>query len=113
MSVQRYRYTHNQKTGTLLIGNDDEAYLFKTENGTAYPLSLDDLIDLDTPEAAFLAEADASVGAWRELCQSVADLPDPDTARQTLRECLEVMRHAIETGGGTDPAPAIALQPAA
>ncbi len=113
MSVPYYRYTHNQNTGTLLIGNDDEAYLFQTDSGTAYPLSLDDLIDLDNPEADFLAQADALVGAWRDLCQSAADLPGPDIARQTLRDCLDVMRQAIETGGDTDPAPAVAWVPAA
>jgi hypothetical protein len=115
MSVPRYRYTHNRQAGTLRIGLDDEPYLFQTDDGNCKPLSLDDLIHLDTAEAAFLAEADALVGAWRDLCQSVADVPDPEAARQTLCECLEVMKRAIhhESGKEPDPAPALALDPAA
>jgi hypothetical protein len=115
MSVPRYRYSHNRQAGTLRIGLDDESYLFQTDDGNSYPLSLDDVIDLDTAQAAFLAEADALLGAWRDLCQSVADIPDPEAARQTLRECLEVMTRAIhnESGKEPDPAPALALDPAA
>jgi hypothetical protein len=113
MSVQRYLYSHNGEDGVLLIGLDDEPYRFQTDNGNSKPLSLDDVIHLDTAEAAFLAEADALMGAWRDLCQSVADVPDPDAARQTLRECLEVMKRAIHTDGGKDPDPALALEPAA
>jgi hypothetical protein len=75
MSVPRYLYRHNRQAGTLLIGLDDESYLFQTKDGNSQPLSLDDVIHLDTAEAAFLAEADALVGAWRDLCQSVADVP--------------------------------------
>jgi hypothetical protein len=97
----------------LLIGLDDAPYLFQTDDGNSKPLSLDDVIHLDTAQAVFLAEADALVGAWRELCQSVADIPDPAVARQTLRECLEVMNMAIHTDGGKDPDPALALEPAA
>jgi len=73
----------------LRIGLDDESYLFQTDDGNSQPLSLNDVIHLDTAQAAFLAEADALVDAWRDLCQSVADVPDPQAARQTLRECLE------------------------
>jgi hypothetical protein len=113
MSVPRYLYSHNRQTGRLLIGLDDESYLFQTDDGNSQPLSLDDVICLDTAQAAFLGEADALVGAWRDLGQSVADVPDPQAARQTLRECLEVMERAIDTDGGTDPAPALALEPAA
>ena len=113
MSLQSYRYTHNHEAGTLLIGLDDEPYLFEPQDGTAYPLSLDDEITLDTPEAALIAEADGLVGAWRDLCQSVADHSNPNAARQTLLECLDVMRQALDTGGSTDPAPALALIPAA
>jgi hypothetical protein len=113
MSVPRYRYIHNRQAGTLLIGLDDEPYRFQTDDGNCKPLSLDDVIHLDTAEAAFLAETDALVGAWRDLCQSVADVPDPEAARQTLRECLEVMKRAIHTDGGKDPAPALALEAAA
>jgi hypothetical protein len=113
MSVPRYRYTYNRQTGTLRIGLDDEPYLFQTDDGNSKPLSRDDVIHLDTAEAAFLAEADALVGAWRDLCQSVADVPDPQAARQTLRECLEVMGRAMETGGGKEPDPALALEAAA
>ena len=113
MSVPRYLYRHNRQTGRLLIGLDDEPYQFQTENGNSQPLSLDDVIHLDTAQAAFLAEADALLGAWRDLCQSVADVPDPQAARQTLRECLEVMERATHPDGGTDPAPALALEPAA
>lgn len=110
MSVQRYRYTHNGEDGVLLVGKDHEPYRFQTQDGNAYPLALDDLIDLDTPQAAFLAQADALVGAWRELCESVTDVPDPQAARQTLRDCLDVMRRAMDTDGGTDPDPALALK---
>jgi hypothetical protein len=113
MSVPRYLYSHNRQTGRLLIGLDDESYLFQTDDGNSQPLSLDDVIHLDTAQAAFLAEADTLVGAWRDLCQSVADVPDPEAARQTLRECLEVMERAIHTGGGKDPDPALALEAAA
>jgi hypothetical protein len=115
MSVPRYLYRHNRQTGRLLIGQDDEPYLFQTDNGNSKPLSLNDVIYLDTAQAAFLAEADALVGAWRDLCQSVADVPDPEAARQTLCECLEVMKRAIhhESGKEPDPAPALALDPAA
>jgi hypothetical protein len=105
MSVPRYLYRHNRQTGRLRIGLDDESYLFQTDDGNSKLLSLDDVIGLDTAQAAFLAEADALVGAWRDLCQSVADVPDPQAARQTLRECLEVMERATHTDGGTDPAP--------
>jgi hypothetical protein len=114
MSVPRYRYTHNRQAGTLLIGLDDESYLFQTDNGNSKPLSLNDVIYLDTAQGAFLAEADALLGAWRDLCQAVADVPDPQAARQTLRECLEVMKRAIhhESGKEPDPAPALALDPA-
>ena len=86
----------NPATGLLLIGHDDEAYLFQTDDDHATPIALDDLIHLDTPEAAFLAEADALVGAWKDLCQSASGLLDAGPARQTLRDCLEVMRQAIE-----------------
>jgi len=115
MSVPRYRYTYNRQIGTLRIGLDDEPYLFQTDDGNSQPLSLDDVICLDTAQAAFLAEADALLGAWRDLCQSVADIPDSEAARQTLRECLEVMKRAIhnESGLEPDPAPALALDPAA
>lgn len=112
MSLPCYRYTHNRQAGTLLIGLDDETYLFETEDGNAHPLSLDDVIDLDTAEAAFLAQADALVGAWREVCQAAADLPDPEAARQTLRECLEVMSRAIDTHGKDPTGPALAVVPA-
>ena len=78
MSVQPYLYSHNHQAGTLLIGHDDDPYLFQPDDGNSYPLSLDDFIDLDTPEAAFLAQADALVGAWREICESVADMPNPE-----------------------------------
>jgi hypothetical protein len=115
MSVPRYLYRHNRQTGTLRIGLDDESYLFQTDDGNSQPLSLDDVICLDTAQGAFLAEADALVGAWRDLCQSVVDIPDPEAAQQTLRECLEVMKRAIhhESGKEPDPAPALALDPAA
>jgi hypothetical protein len=113
MSVPRYLYAHNRQDGTLLIGLDDEPYWFQTDDGNCKPLSLDDVICLDTAEAAFLAQADALMGAWRDLCQSVADLPDPDAARQTLRECIEVMTMAIHDESGKDPDPALALEPAA
>ena len=113
MSVPRYLYRHNRQTGRLRIGLDDESYLFQTDDGNSQPLSLDDVIHLDTAQAAFLAEADALVGAWRDLGQSVADVPDPQAARQTLRECLEVMGRAMETGGGKEPDPALALEAAA
>jgi hypothetical protein len=113
MSVPRYLYTHNRQAGTLRIGRDDAPYQFQTENGNSQPLSLDDVIGLDTAQAAFLAESDALVGAWRDLGQSVADVPDPQAARQTLRECLEAMERATHTDGGTDPDPALALEPAA
>ena len=97
----------------LLIGLDDAPYLFQAQDGNSQPLSLDDVIHLDTAQAAFLAEADALVGAWRDLCQSVADIPDPEAARQTLHECLEVMNMAIHTDSGKDPDPAPALKAAA
>jgi hypothetical protein len=113
MSVPRYRSTHNRQVGTLLIGQGDKPDRFQTDDGNSKPLSLDDVIHLDTAEAAFLADADALLGAWRDLCQSVADVPDPDPARQTLRECLEVMKRAIDTDGGKDPDPALALEAAA
>lgn len=114
MSVQQsYLYSHNGQDGTLLIGSDDEPDLFETEDGNAYPLLLDDVIILDTPQAGFLAGVDALMGAWKEQCEAAADLADPAAARQMLRECLEVMRQAIDTGGGTDPAPALALVHAA
>ncbi|MDH3603146.1 MAG: hypothetical protein OEU26_26325 [Candidatus Tectomicrobia bacterium] len=113
MSVPRYLYTHNREAGSLLIGLDDEPYQFQTDDGNSQPLSLDDVICLDTAEAAFLAEADALLGAWRDLCQSVVDVPDPDAARQTLRECLEVITMAIHDESGKDPDPALALEPAA
>jgi hypothetical protein len=113
MSVHPYRYRHNRQAGTLLIGQGDESYLFQTDDGNSQPLSLDDVIHLGTAEAAFLAEADALVSAWRDLCQAVADIPDPEAARQTLRECLEVMERAIHTDGGKDPDPALALEAAA
>jgi hypothetical protein len=113
MSVPRYLYTHNRQVGTLRIGLEDEPYLFETKDSNSQPLSLDDVICLDTAEAAFLAQADALVGAWRDLCQSVADLPDPEAARQTLRECIEVMTMAIHDESGKDPDPALALEPAA
>jgi hypothetical protein len=113
MSVHPYRYLHNGHVGRLLIGRDDVPYRFQTEDGHSQPLSLDDVIHLDTSQAAFLAEADALVSAWRELCQAAADIPDPEAARQTLRECLEVMNMAIHTDGGKDPDPALALEPAA
>jgi hypothetical protein len=112
MSVHPYRYRHNRQVGTLLIGQGDESYLFQTDDGNSQPLSLDDVIHLDTAQAAFLAEADALVGAWRDLCQAVADVPDPQAARHTLRECLEVMNMAIHTDGGKDPDPAPALEAA-
>ena len=86
-------------------GHDDDPYLFQTDDGNSKPLSLDDVIHLDTAEAAFLAQADALVGAWREVCDSLADLPDPDAARQTLRECLEVMSIVIDTESGREPDP--------
>jgi hypothetical protein len=44
------------------IGQDDEPYRFQTQDGNSQPLSLDDVIHLDTAEAAFRAEADALVG---------------------------------------------------
>lgn len=113
MSVPRYLYRHNRQTGRLRIGLDDESYLFQTDDGNSQPLSLDEVIHLDTAQAAFLAEADALVGSWRDLGQSVADVPDPQAARQTLRECLKVMERATHTDGGTDPDPALALEPAA
>ena len=113
MSVHPYRYLHNGHVGRLLIGLDDAPYRFQTEDGNSQPLSLDDVIHLDTAQAAFLAEADALVGAWRELCQSAADIPDPEAARQTLRECLEVMNMAIHTDDGKDPDPVPTLQAAA
>jgi hypothetical protein len=113
MSVPRYLYSHNRQAATLRIRLGDAPYLFQTDDGNCKPLSLDDVICLDTAQAAFLGEADALVGAWRDLGQSVADVPDPQAARQTLRECLEVMERAIDTDGGTDPAPALALEPAA
>jgi hypothetical protein len=113
MNVQRYLYSHNGEDGVLLIGLDDEPYRFQTKDGNSQPLSLDDVICLDTAEAAFLAKADALMGAWRDLCQSIADVPDPEAARQTLRECLEVMERAIHTDGGKDPDPAFALEAAA
>ena len=114
MSLPSYRYTHNHQAGTLLIGHD-KSYRFQTDDSDAYPLSLDDMIDLDTPKAAFLAEADALVGAWREVCDSLAQLPNSDAARQTLRDCLDVMSRVIDTESGKepDPAPALALVPAA
>jgi hypothetical protein len=112
MSVQRYLYSHNGEDGVLLIGLDDEPYRFQTDDGNSKPLSLDDVIHLDTAEAAFLAQADTLLGAWRDLCQSVADVPDPDAARQTLRECIEVMTMAIYDESGKDPDPALALEPA-
>ena len=113
MSVPRYLYSHNRQTGTLRIGKGDERYGFQTQDGNSQPLSLDEVIHLDTAQAAFLAEADTLVGAWRDLGQSVADVPDSQAARQALREGLEVMERAMETDGGTDPAPALALEPAA
>jgi hypothetical protein len=113
MSVPRYRYSHNCQAGMLLIGLDDEAYWFQTQDSALKPLSCDAVRGLDPAQAAFRAEAAALVGAWRELCQSAADLLDPEAARQILRDGLEVMRRAMDTGGGTDPAPAVALQPAA
>jgi hypothetical protein len=113
MNVQRYLYSHNGEDGVLLIGLDDEPYRFQIKDGNSQPLSLDDVICLDTAEAAFLAKADALMGAWRDLCQSVADVPDPDAARQTLCECLEVMTRAMDTNGGKDPDPALALEVAA
>jgi hypothetical protein len=113
MSVPRYLYSHNRQAGTLLIGQGDDPYLCQTDDGNSQPLSRDDVIHLDTAEAAFLAEADTLLGAWRDLCQSVADVPDPEAARQTLRECLEVMERAIHTDGGKDPDPALALEAAA
>ena len=42
MTISRYQYTHNHKTGILLIGNDDESYLFQVEDGNVYLLSRDD-----------------------------------------------------------------------
>lgn len=113
MSVHLYRYLYNGHVGRLIVGQGDEPYAFQTDDGYCHPLSLDDVIDLDTAEAAFLAQADAIVGAWRELCESTAELPDPQAARQTLRECVEVMNQAIDTDGGPDPAPALALDRAA
>ncbi|MDH3602768.1 MAG: hypothetical protein OEU26_24415 [Candidatus Tectomicrobia bacterium] len=113
MTIHPYLYTYNRQAGRLLIDPDDGSYRFHTASGNEHPLSLDDEIHLDTPEAAFLAEADALLGAWRELCESAGSLPNPAPARQTLRECVEVMRTMIDTGGGDDPAPAQALLPAA
>jgi hypothetical protein len=113
MSVPRYRYSYNRQAGTLRIGLGDEPYLFQTQDDTCKPLSLDDVIHLDTAQAAFLAEADALLGAWRDLCQAVADVPDSEAARQTLRECLAVMKRALHTDGGKDPDPALALEAAA
>jgi hypothetical protein len=113
MSVHPYRYLHNGHVGRLMIGLDDDPYRFQTQDGNSKPLSLDDVIHLDTAEAAFLAEADALLDAWRDLCQAVTDVPDSEAARQTLRECLEVMKRAIDTDGGKDPDPALALEPAA
>ena len=109
MSVHPYRYLHNGHVGRLIVGQGDESYTFQTDAGHCHPLSLDDVIDLDTAEAAFLAQADAIVGAWRELCESTAERPDSQAARQTLRECIEVMNRAIDTDGGPDPTPALAL----
>ena len=99
----------------FINGLDDEPGLLDIDFSTYEPFSLDDIIDLDIPEAAFLAQADALVGAWRELCQSVTDMPNPEATRQTLRECLEVMSVVIDTESGRepDPAPALALEPAA
>ena len=113
MSVHPYRYTHNHQVGTLRISLDDEPYWFQTKDGTCKPLSLNDVIHLDTAQAMFLAEADALVGAWRDLCESIADVPDPEAARQALRECLKVMKRALHTDGGKDPDPALALEAAA
>jgi len=78
MSVQCYLYSHNGEDGVLLIGQDDEPYRFQTQDGNSQPLSLDDVIHLDTAEAAFLAEADALVGAWRNR-------PRPRTRSRTRR----------------------------
>ena len=113
MSVPRYRSTHNRQAGLLRIGQGDETYLFQTQDSTSKPRSRDEVRGLDPAQATFRAEAAALVGDWRKLCQSAADLPDPEAARQILRGGLEVMRRAMDTEGGTDPAPAVALQPAA
>ena len=71
-------------------------------------LSLDDEIDLDTPQASFLAQGDALVAAFVELCQSMRDQPDPDAARQTCKVWLAAMQRAIDEDGRPDPAPALA-----
>ena len=94
MSLSRYRYRHNGHGGTLYMGQERHAYLFETEDGGVYPLALDDLIQLDTLDAAFRAQTDALVDAWRERCHTAATLLEPKTARQTLNGCLDMMERA-------------------
>jgi hypothetical protein len=85
MPVPRYRYRRGGHDSTLVMGQGDEPYRFHTEAGSVYPLAPDDLIQLDTPEAAFLAQEGALVAAWRDLGLAAADLPEPEAARHTLR----------------------------
>jgi hypothetical protein len=95
MPRHRYRYRLGGHVGTLIMGQGDEPCHFHTEDGRVYPLAPGDLLQLDTPEAAFLAQADALVSAWRDLCQTAADLPDPEAARRTLCDALDAMQRAV------------------
>lgn len=112
MSV--HQYDSSGHAVRRFTSDADESYFLDTAYSPSEPSSLDDWVEIDGPEAELLAQADTLVGAWRELCESCANLSDSNAARQTLRECLSVMEAAIDSDGGTDPGAALALlQPAA